>query len=176
VALIACAGAVGAAPALAVAGWSSSGSSDEGAADLTTCSAGLIWDARNSECVQAHRGVLPDKELTQYAYALMEAGRYQEVLALLDLLDNPETARALNYRAFATRKLGGLDEAIGYYLKAVALDPRYTQVREYLGEAYVEKGRLDLAERQLTILETLCGTSCEEYLDLAEAIAAGRGR
>jgi hypothetical protein len=58
----------------------------------------------------------------------------------LDILQNPDTPRALNYRGYATRKLGRTDEGISYYLKSVALDPAYPQVREYLGEAYVIQG------------------------------------
>jgi hypothetical protein len=52
---------------------------------------------------------------------------------VLDLLDNPNTSRALNYRGNATSKLGRTDEGIGYYLKSVTLDPNYPQVREYVG-------------------------------------------
>ena len=74
--------------------------------------------------------------------ALAQDGRYDEALATLDLLQNPNTAEALNYRGYATRKLGRVDEGIGYYLQSVALDPDYTLVREYLGEAYVIKGDL----------------------------------
>ena len=70
-----------------------------------------------------------------------------------------------------TRHLGRLDEGISYYLKSVALDPHYAQVREYLGEAYVIKGRVDLAEQQLDAIKAICGTGCEEYEDLAKAIA-----
>ncbi|MNG32379.1 Tetratricopeptide repeat protein [compost metagenome] len=77
----------------------------------------------------------------------------------------------MNYRGYATRKLGRTDEGIGYYLQSVKLDPQYAQVREYLGEAYVVKGRLDLAQEQLRQIESICGsTQCEEYQDLAEAI------
>jgi hypothetical protein len=43
-------------------------------------------------------------------------------------------------------------------------------VREYLGEAYVIKGRLDLAQEQLQHIKSICGSTCEEYQDLAEAI------
>ena len=64
-------------------------------------------------------------------------------------MQNPNTAEALNYRGYATRKLGRVDEGIGYYLQSVALDPEYTLVREYLGEAYVIQGKLDLAKEQL---------------------------
>ena len=95
--------------------------------------AGQIWDTKHHKCLTRHSGVLPDPDLTEYAYALAKADRYQEAIDVLDLLDNPNTPRALNYRGYATRKLGRTDEGIGYYLKSVALDPNYPQVREYLG-------------------------------------------
>jgi tetratricopeptide (TPR) repeat protein len=118
--------------------------------------------------------MVPDEDLTNYAYALARSERYIDALATLDLLQNPRTAVALNYRGFATRKLGRLDEGIGYYLQAVEVDPAYPQVREYLGEAYVTKGRLDLAKEQLVVIASLCGTTCESYVELAEAIEAAK--
>ena len=112
--------------------------------------------------------MLPDFELTEYAYSLAKADRYQEAIDVLDMLGDPNTPRALNYRGYATRKLGRTDEGIGYYLKSVALDPNYSQVREYLGEAYVIQGKFDLAKDQLAMIEKLCGSKdCEYYEDLA---------
>ena len=104
---------------------------------------------------------------------LAKAERYDEALATLDSMQDPNTPEALNYRGYATRNLGRVDEGIGYYLKAVSLDPRYAQVREYLGEAYVIKGDVGRAREQLRSIEAICGTDCEEYEDLAKAIAAG---
>ncbi len=139
--------------------------------DLTTCEPGQVWDAKQHKCLTKRSGVLPDPELTEYAYALAKAERYQEALDVLDMLDNPNTPRALNYRGYATRKLGKTDEGIGYYLKSVALDPAYPQVREYLGEAYVIQGKFDLAKDQLATIEKLCGSKdCEYYEDLADAL------
>jgi tetratricopeptide (TPR) repeat protein len=135
-----------------------------------TCAKGQVYNAKKNACVKAERGVLPDEEMTQYAYALAKQDRFQEALNVLDLLENPNTPEALNYRGFATRKLGRTDEGISFYLKSVALDPNYAQVREYLGEAYVIQGKLDLAESQLATIKTICGMGCEEYQDLAQAI------
>ena len=139
--------------------------------DLTTCSPGQVWDRKKHKCLQRHSSVLPDPELTEYAYALAKSERYQEALNVLDTLENPNTPRALNYRGYATRKLGRTDKGITYYLKSVALDPNYPQVREYLGEAYVIQGNFDLAKNQLATIEKLCGSKeCEYYKDLAEAL------
>ena len=139
--------------------------------DLTTCAPGQVWDKKTHKCLERHSGVLPDSDLTEYAYSLAKADRYQEAIDVLDLLDNPNTPRALNYRGYATRKLGRTDEGIGYYLKSVALDPNYRQVREYLGEAYVTQGKFDLAKDQLATIEKLCGSkTCAYYEDLADAL------
>jgi tetratricopeptide (TPR) repeat protein len=139
--------------------------------DLTTCEPGQVWDKKKHKCLERHSGVLPDSELTEYAYSLAKADRYQEAIDVLDLLNDPNTPRALNYRGYATRKLGRTDEGIGYYLRSVALDPNYSQVREYLGEAYVIQGKFDLAKDQLATIEKLCGSKdCEYYEDLADAL------
>src|SRR6202522_2793278 len=138
--------------------------------DLTVCKPGQVWDTKRRKCLVRRSDVLPDPEMTEYAYALAKADRYQEAIDVLDLLDDPNTPRALNYRGYATRKLGHTDEGITYYLKSVALDPAYPQVREYLGEAYVIEGKYDLAKDQLATIEKICGKNCEYYEDLADAL------
>jgi tetratricopeptide (TPR) repeat protein len=140
--------------------------------DPTTCGKGEVWDSRNQKCVKAENGVLPDKNLADNAYALAKAGRYTEALAVLDLMKDPNTAVALNYRGYTTRRMGRVDEGIGYYLRSVKLDPKYAQVREYLGEAYVIKGDIAQAEQQLAAIKKICGgTTCEEYQNLVVYIA-----
>lgn len=147
-------------------------SGDESAPPKPNCPKGQVWDTKTGKCVLQTSKATSDADRTDYAYRLAKDGRFDEALALLDTLQNPNTAKALNYRGYATRKLGRTDEGIGYYLKSVELDPNYAQVREYLGEAYVIKGRVDLAQEQLVKIKALCSTTCEEYEDLAAAIAA----
>ena len=139
--------------------------------DMTTCERGKVWDAKAHKCLAEHSGVLPDDQLADYAYALAKAERYQDAIEVLDLTQNPNTAKALNYRGYATRKLGRTEEGIGYYLQSVALDPHYAQVREYLGEAYVIQGKFELAKQQLTVIKAICGSNtCDEYEDLERAL------
>ncbi len=47
--------------------------------------------------------------------------------------------------------------------------------REYLGEGYVKAGRIDLARLELAAIKKLCGTACEEYIDLAAVIESSGG-
>ena len=137
---------------------------------LTICFPGQVWDMEHQMCLERRSGVLSDPDLTEYAVALTRADRYQEAIDVLDLLENPNTPVALNYRGYATRKLGRTDEGISYYLRSIELDPNYPQVREYLGEAYIIEGRYDLAKDQLATIQKLCGTDCEYYENLAEAL------
>jgi tetratricopeptide (TPR) repeat protein len=141
-------------------------------ASTPTCSRGEVYNSATKKCEQQRSGTLPDKNLADYAYALAKASRYDEALEVLNLMKNPNTAQALNYRGYATRHLGRLDEGIGYYLQSVKLNPHYAQVREYLGEAYLIKGDLASAKYQLGRIKAICGnTECEEYEDLEKAIA-----
>jgi tetratricopeptide (TPR) repeat protein len=137
-----------------------------------TCNDGWVYDKATGVCVRQQSSVVPDDALTGYAYAVAQEGRYQEALNVLALLQNPNTPEALNYKGYATRKLGRLDEGIGYYLQSVKLDADYTLVREYLGEAYIQLGRIDLARDQLGEIEKRCGTDCSPYLQLDAAIDA----
>ena len=153
--------------AMGAGGFNSNDSDD----DHPTCPKGKVFDARTKQCVEERSGVLPDDALTDYAFALAKAERYDEAIDALNLLRNPNTAKALNYRGYATRKLGRTEEGVGYYLKSVALDQNYTLVREYLGEAYVIQGKLNLAKEQLDTIAKLCGsTECAEYEKLSKAI------
>jgi tetratricopeptide (TPR) repeat protein len=157
--------------ALAAPAVADSGDSSGSKPDTKTCGKGEVWDSRSQKCVKAENGVLPDKNFADNAYALAKAGRYTEALAVLNMMKDPNTPVALNYRGYATRRMGRVDEGIGYYLKSVALDPKYAQVREYLGEAYVIKGDIPRADAQLHAIKTICGTTCEEYQNLLVYIA-----
>ncbi len=159
---------VGLTPTFAAGGGSSGGGGGGGASK--TCPKGQVYSPQKRRCVRQKSEVVPDEALTDYAFALAKEKRYNEALEILDQVQNPNTPKALNYRGYITRKLGRIEEGIGYYLKSVAMDPHYVEVREYLGEAYVTQGKLDLAREQLSAIQTLCGTVCEEYLELSEAI------
>ena len=109
----------------------------------------------------------------QKAEYMIKGEQYADAVPLLQkvVADNPRDADAWNYLGFASRKLGKLDEALGYYEKALKLDPRHKGAHEYLGELYLMMKNLPKAEEQLTLLKGICATNCEEVEDLAADIA-----
>jgi tetratricopeptide (TPR) repeat protein len=76
-----------------------------------------------------------------------------------------------NWLAYAYRKSGKLDEAFKHYKRALAIDPSHRGAHEYIGEAYLMAGQPQMAEQHLKSLAALCRADCEEYRDLAKAIA-----
>jgi tetratricopeptide (TPR) repeat protein len=78
-----------------------------------------------------------------------------------------KNADILNYLGYTLRKTGDFEKAETYYLKGLELDSGHLGINEYLGELYVQTGRLELAKERL---EVLSGCKCEEYEELKELI------
>lgn len=113
---------------------------------------------------------------------------YAEAVALInqeryaDALDALTRARAaigphadiFNYMGFANRKLGHYETAQSYYGQALLIDPHHIGATEYLGELYLELGRIEDARRQLAALDRLCPYGCAEREELARWLTAER--
>lgn len=145
------------------------------------CKDGEVWDPEaktffgKGKCVDAASVAKPktDKQSMIYDYGrtLAKAGEYERAIVALRLAPDQEDPRVLNYLGYSHRKLGRMDEALGYYRAAVAQNPDFSLVREYLGEAYVQLGQLEAARGQLSEIERICGgRACGEYRDLARLI------
>jgi Flp pilus assembly protein TadD len=80
-------------------------------------------------------------------------------------------ADVLNLLAFSQRKSGDFETAYKNYQRALKIDPNHKSAREYLGELYIQTGRIEEARAQLDILKRLCPEGCEEREDLEEALA-----
>ena len=78
-----------------------------------------------------------------------------------------KNADILNYLGFALRKTGDFKKAEKFYLEGLALDSEHLGINEYLGELYVQTGRIELAKERLQVLN---GCKCEEYQELKELI------
>ncbi len=72
----------------------------------------------------------------------------------------------LTYQGFANRKLGNKEKALAFYKTALNINANHRGANEYLGEYYVEIGRLDLAKAQLDKLDSICSFGCEEAEEL----------
>ena len=80
---------------------------------------------------------------------------------------NKKNADILNYLGFTLRKTGNFEKAEKFYLEGLELDAGHLVINEYLGELYVQTGRIELAKKRLEVLN---GCRCEEYNELKELI------
>ena len=87
---------------------------------------------------------------------------------------NPDVHNLMGY---SYRKSGQLEDAFDSYRSALRLDPRHKGAHEYIGQAYLLEKKPAEAEKHLAELEKICGgKACEEYQDLAKAIAEYKSR
>jgi tetratricopeptide (TPR) repeat protein len=150
--------------AMAAGGGGSSGGG------VKTCPTGKVWDKKKKKCVSQQSQIFPDSELIEQAWALARKGEFEAGRLLFSAVADKRNPEVLNGLGYTNRKLGQFKEAIDYYQQAIALDPNYAEAREYLGEGYVTMGKIDLAKEQLAEIRRICGTTCEEYAELNEAI------
>jgi Flp pilus assembly protein TadD len=83
----------------------------------------------------------------------------------------PTNADAQNLLGYAYRNQRKFDLAFKHYSEALRLNPQHRGAHEYIGEAYVLIGDKAKAQQHLAALDRICGKGCEEYQDLAKAIA-----
>ena len=104
----------------------------------------------------------------------IEAGNYNRAIELLQkvVASDSQNADAWNYIGFSHRNLQRLDQALGAYQKALAIDPEHRGANEYLGELYLQTGNLAKAKERLEKLDDVCTFGCDEFDDLKQAIKA----
>ena len=126
---------------------------------------------KDKPACQPHRVDATHDEIYNAAYWMNRNGKFAEALDILKLARNQNDVRVLNETGFATRKLGDVAAALGYYQRALAVDPNYVFARAYMGEALLMQGDLSAASDQLREIGQRCGTLCAAYGHLAEHIA-----
>ncbi|MEO6394504.1 MAG: tetratricopeptide repeat protein [Devosia sp.] len=106
------------------------------------------------------------------ARAEIKAKHWSDAIATLKLIiaDNSNNADAYNLLGYSYRNSGDFKRAQQAYTRALKLDPKHTGALEYQGVLYVMLGDIDKAKANLAKIKGICGTSCEEYEDLDEAI------
>jgi tetratricopeptide (TPR) repeat protein len=141
-------------------------------AKTPSCQPSEIWDSASGKCAKK-TGTLDDKQLYQEGRDLALSGRFDDALVELNAVKLPDSM-TLTMIGYATGKLGNRDLALAYYHMALAADPNNVNAHEYLGRDYAEQGQVDLAKGELAKIAATCGKSCNQYEDLAEAIAGVR--
>ena len=146
-----------------------------GGTTVTTpsCKKGFRWSRSKKKCLKIQKSSrLSDEDAYIGGRSLAYEGRYEEALAVLAMAGETRDPRVLNYRGYATRKMGDVEGALPHYYAALKADPDYTLVREYLGEAFLQLGRVDDARAQLAEIAERCGRTCREYAMLERAIVS----
>lgn len=122
----------------------------------------------------------PTEDLGPRADALIAQGRAAQAAGRInDAVDAYEAALVLHPAnidvllnlAAATRIQGMQGKALHYYREALETDPRNLTAIAGEGAALAEKGALQKARLNLSRLENLCGTNCDETRKLAAVIA-----
>ena len=114
---------------------------------------------------------LDQDQVYSVAYWQAKGGQYAAALATLRTAENQDDPRIQTMIGFTLRKLGQVDEAMGYYQRVLAAYPDRTTTRQYLGEAFLQIGDVGRAREQLAEIGRRCGVSCEDYQLLADEIA-----
>jgi Flp pilus assembly protein TadD len=139
----------------------------------TECVKGQVWDEETKSCVDAESGLLDDDARFRAVRELAWAGRPEDALIVLSAMTEGKTDRVLTYTGFANRKAGRMDEGLAAYNEALALNPDNLLCRSYLGQAYVELGKIDLAQVQLDEIRARGGDGLWAETALESAIRTG---
>lgn len=121
-------------------------------------------------------GSLSDDHIYSLGYWQAKDGEYAAALDTLRSASNPSDPRIATMIGFSLRKLGRVEEAMGYYNSVLAAHPDRTTTRQYLGEAFLQIGAPDKAKEQLSEIARRCGVGCEDYRLLADEIAKFEGK
>ena len=110
-------------------------------------------------------------ELTKIR-TLIAAKNFSAALSALKVADKdfPNNADINNLLGYSARNLKQYKPAATYYVKALKIEPNHLGALEYQGELFMLTKKTSDAKKNLAKLKSLCGVSCEEYLDLKKAI------
>lgn len=89
------------------------------------------------------------------------------ILRTLGQDDHPDVA---NLIGFSSRKLGRTEDAKVWYEKALAADATHTRTWQYYGMWHLERGDRGKAEGHLERIRLICGSGCEDYTSLRDAL------
>lgn len=122
--------------------------------------------ARDAEAAEA-KGPDEADQLYQRGLELAKEGKFEEALARFEQANKKrkKDPEILNMLAYCQRKTGDLDSAFENYGKALELQPKFPQAREYLAEAHIQAALM-----QLEIIRGYGREGEKELWDLVAAI------
>lgn len=107
------------------------------------------------------------------ARALIRQERWRDAITDLKGLNLTANADWNNLMGYSHRKAKTPDYAAAqqYYDVALRIDPQHRGALEYSGELALMKNELPVAKSKLASLETVCGKTCAEFVQLKTAIS-----
>ncbi len=130
----------------------------------------------------AGSGQRPDDQIDPRSTALVEqgraagaAGRHNDAIDLLETALAVDPGNRAAYIALArvaqAQRLPG--KAVRYYADALRLEPNDVNALAGQGEAFVQRGAVERARRNLQRVQTLCRQPCPQAQQLAATIQRG---
>lgn len=113
--------------------------------------------------------------LEKQGEAKLQAGDLQGAIDAFEaaLVIDPAHTQVYLDLAEAARREGLHGKAIHFYRQALEREPENLAAIAGEGAALVEKGAVEKARRNLSKLQTMCGSNCRETKSLASVIARG---
>ncbi|MEO9682320.1 MAG: tetratricopeptide repeat protein [Tateyamaria sp.] len=133
-----------------------------------------VWDGDIKKCVRPDKtSHLDNDTLYKAVRELAYAGRFGEVVQVLDQMPDQLDDRVLTYRGFTARKLGDLEQANVYYEQALTQNPDNILARSYMGQGKVASGDKIAAVTQLREIQARGGEGTWAEASLRSAIETG---
>ena len=105
------------------------------------------------------------------AYAtIYDRKEYAAAIEQLRALGHDDHPNVANLIGYSYRKLGDYKLSQVWYERALKADPNHVLTWQYYGLWQLGQGNRDQAQYHLNRIAAICGTGCEEYRSLAEAL------
>ena len=147
---------------------------DDGEKGVEKCKSGEVYDERKEACVPTSAAELTDGALLANAKGLAYSDRFDEAIAVLNLIGEQNDSDVQTMLGYSTRMNGDYETGMKHYRVALDLNPDNTVARSYMGAALAGKGDVAAAEEQLREIEKRCGTGCDDYAFLSDVLAGSR--
>jgi tetratricopeptide (TPR) repeat protein len=95
---------------------------------------------------------------------------YAAAIDQLKALGRDDVADVANLIGYSWRKLGDYRLSQIWYQRALKSDPNHVRTWQYYGLWQIEQGNRDSAQYHLSRIAAICGTACDEYKSLTDAL------